>query len=608
MSPPPPPSDTDRTAEPTIDVEETLALATRAIQRGDDARGIALLRKVLEADPENAFAYHMMGGIHASAGNPEEALLAMSQAVELRPDWSEARFQLGLYQLMSGRVKLAETIWEPLDALEEEDPLRLFKRGMLHLVADEWDACIEALERGVERAPATMRSLANEMRKVVQQARDAKARPSAELPTELPSRRQEIAPGDLPDDRPPEPPTTPPPIPAEHQQAIERFTGYLAQDPDNVELLVTLGDLEHRAHRLDQAAARFERVLELRPDHGPAASRLAAVAITRGDFEEAEQRLCGVLAREDDPALRHNLGLALYFQERFEEARSAFQASNTHATGELAGVNARYLAYVAHHLGDLDEAAVQAKAWCDAQSTIESHGYVALLDMDRGEVEAAYARAEAVLREAPNNVDAAIVRGTDRIERLEMNEADDLFRRALGRQPDNGRAWFGLGLVEMHAHRTTHAIECFQRALRTLPGNGGIQVALGWAHVLLQDPAKAERVFEQAIADNRGFGEAHGGHASALVLQGKDEEARRAVRRARRLDGGGGFGAVFADAILLEKAGEREEAAERVTRELSRELRPGAPSLLDSIASMAKIEAARGRGAQVRRPRPMRRG
>jgi hypothetical protein len=37
-----------------------------------------------------------------------------------------------------------------LDALGEKDPLFLFKKGMLHLVRDEFDQCANALRAGIE--------------------------------------------------------------------------------------------------------------------------------------------------------------------------------------------------------------------------------------------------------------------------------------------------------------------------------------------------------------------------------------------------------------------------------------------------------------------------
>ena len=80
----------------------------------------------------------------------DKAAEEMAHALELEPDLTSARFQLGLLYLTSGRVKEAGSVWAGLDELGAENPLFLFKKGMLHLVEDEFALCVEALRAGIE--------------------------------------------------------------------------------------------------------------------------------------------------------------------------------------------------------------------------------------------------------------------------------------------------------------------------------------------------------------------------------------------------------------------------------------------------------------------------
>jgi len=46
-------------------------------------------------------------------------------------------------------VPAAQSAWEPLSALPPDDPLVLFRSGMMHLARDEFEACIDDLRRGI---------------------------------------------------------------------------------------------------------------------------------------------------------------------------------------------------------------------------------------------------------------------------------------------------------------------------------------------------------------------------------------------------------------------------------------------------------------------------
>ena len=62
--------------------------------------------------------------------------------------------------------------WVPLDALGEDDPLFVFKRGLVHLIQDEFAESIENLERGIQ-INALYPTLNTDMQKFADKARDA---------------------------------------------------------------------------------------------------------------------------------------------------------------------------------------------------------------------------------------------------------------------------------------------------------------------------------------------------------------------------------------------------------------------------------------------------
>lgn len=134
-----------------LDIEELMHLALRAVNTNQDDTAIDYLKQVIERDAGNGLAYYLLGAVHASLGMYDRAAEEMTKAIEVDPNVPPtAYFQLGLLQLTRGHIAEAEDAWSALDERGEEDFLFLFKRGLLSLAANEFEACIDDLQRGIE--------------------------------------------------------------------------------------------------------------------------------------------------------------------------------------------------------------------------------------------------------------------------------------------------------------------------------------------------------------------------------------------------------------------------------------------------------------------------
>jgi hypothetical protein len=134
-----------------LHVDELMHLALRAVDENQDDVAIEYLKQIIERDPSNGMAYYLLGAVHAGLGMQDRAAEEMTTAINLDPNIPPtAHFQLGLLQLMRGHKAEAEEVWRALDGRGEDDFLLLFKRGMLHLLADELEAGIHDLRRGIE--------------------------------------------------------------------------------------------------------------------------------------------------------------------------------------------------------------------------------------------------------------------------------------------------------------------------------------------------------------------------------------------------------------------------------------------------------------------------
>jgi tetratricopeptide (TPR) repeat protein len=370
----------------------------------------------------------------------------------------------------------------------------------------------------------------------------------------------------------------------EHQDitaAIERYESYVRADPGNPLLWMNLGDLYHKIGRCEEAIACFERCLHDHPQYVSARSRVASVMISQHRFAEAERALRHVLHESpQDANLLFNLGLTLYFQERWAEAGRHFARSI--ALGQSLPEAHAYLARCLHREGNMQAAIQACQHWLESAQGSESRGYLALLHMDHGDMPQAHRLALEVLRQDPDNTDAGIVAGTASMEEQEIAAAEEQFARILAREQDNARAWLGMGLVRMYRQQHAEAVSALQRAAELLPSSSGIFVTLGWAKIVARDLGGAEHVFRQALEVDRNFGEAHGGLASVLALQGRIDEARQVITRARRLNPQG-FGAAFAQTLVLKQQGQQQEAIDLLSNLLMQAPRQDAQPLIEQI-------------------------
>ena len=127
---------------------QKMADAVEALQ-ADDAKGLRRIAELLGEYPRDARLHFLRGSVLASLQRYNDAHTAMVAAVELQPDFDIARFQLGFLELTSGDATAAVVTWQPLEDLAADDPLRLFARGLLFLIRDDFTQSIDTLRRGM---------------------------------------------------------------------------------------------------------------------------------------------------------------------------------------------------------------------------------------------------------------------------------------------------------------------------------------------------------------------------------------------------------------------------------------------------------------------------
>lgn len=149
---------------------ELLALALEASRRDDTGHAMAYLKEAASRNDATGEALFLLGSEYAQVGLVTEALAQMTRAVTVAPGLAIARFQLGMLHLTSGAPEAALSVWQALAELDDAHPqgryLKPFHRGLQHLVADRFDACLAELASGIA-ANTENEALNADMRKVI---------------------------------------------------------------------------------------------------------------------------------------------------------------------------------------------------------------------------------------------------------------------------------------------------------------------------------------------------------------------------------------------------------------------------------------------------------
>ena len=133
-----------------LDADELLHFAIRASQSKEIEKAILYLKHALQLEPDNASLHYFIGAQHAELGMFDRAIEEMSTAVKINPDLETAHFQLGLLYATSARIEEANEAWSSLDNLGENNPLYLFKTGLLQLAKDDFGSASENLNKGIK--------------------------------------------------------------------------------------------------------------------------------------------------------------------------------------------------------------------------------------------------------------------------------------------------------------------------------------------------------------------------------------------------------------------------------------------------------------------------
>jgi Tfp pilus assembly protein PilF len=311
--------------------------------------------------------------------------------------------------------------------------------------------------------------------------------------------------------------------------ALARAEGVLAREPDNVEAHILRGNALGGLERFDNALQEMEEALRLDPTRGVIHTQIGLVETARGEYQAAEKAFTRAIELSPKEVGGH-LALANFYwvtgrledAERSLERALAVEPNNRETNRALAvfalasgrvGDAEKYLI----RLADLskDPAAVfalaeyymatrradQAISLLEPFSDDAKGGYsLARAYSAAGAGEKAHALVDRILKGAPQNAEALLLKGQLLIQDGKAEEGLQNVRSALQADPDSIGAHFTLGKAYAARGDFQGAESAFREVLKRNPAAMAASIELAQLQLALGSQKASLRSAENAIA------------------------------------------------------------------------------------------------------------
>ncbi len=258
-------------------ISEALAIAIRHHQGGRIQAAEQIYRQILQVDPNQADAIHLLGLIAHQAGKTEQALACYRRALELEPDYAEAHNNLGVAFQGQGKPHAALACWRRAVELKPDYVEAHYNLGNVLRDQGKLDQAVACFRRALELKPDF-----------------------AEIHINLGNALKDQ--GKL-------------------DEAVACCRRAVELRPDHAEAHSNLGVALKEQGKLEEALACWRRAVELRPDYAVAHSNLGVALKEQGNLDEAVACYRRALELKPDYAEAHNnLGVALREQGKLDEA------------------------------------------------------------------------------------------------------------------------------------------------------------------------------------------------------------------------------------------------------------------------------------------------
>jgi tetratricopeptide (TPR) repeat protein len=250
--------------------------------------------------------------------------------------------------------------------------------------------------------------------------------------------------------------------------AVKAYKRGLEIEPENVELLNSLGFALFQQGKSQEAITALEKALAEDPGHLKAHNNMALASIDLGQLEVAEAHYRESLAIEPQPAIHNDLGFVL---ERMGLSHEAVEQYQKALELDPESASAHYnLGVSLARSGEYGRAERHIRTALELEPTAQTHAGLGFVLWRQGQADPAIASLRDAIEADPDYLPAYDQLGAILVERGSLEEAISNYR-ALSRRRPSAAAHQKLAEVLMRLGRTAEARQEIEMA-KALSGNG----------------------------------------------------------------------------------------------------------------------------------------
>jgi len=266
----------------TLTIQQAIDLGVQHHNAGDLTKAEGIYQQILQADPNQPVAMHMLGVVAYQVGKNDVAVALITKALAIKPDLGEAHSNLGLALHGLDRLEEAATSYHTALSLKPDYAEAHSNLGAALRELGKPDDAVTSCRKALGLKPDFTEAHSN-----------------------LGAALQDL--GKL-------------------DEAVQSYHRALAIKPDHADANYNLGNVLQELGKLEEAVASYRKALDLKPDNAKAHNDLGNALQELGKQEEAVTSYRKALGLKPDHAEAHNnLGAALQELGKLDEAVASYR-------------------------------------------------------------------------------------------------------------------------------------------------------------------------------------------------------------------------------------------------------------------------------------------
>ena len=384
-------------------------------------------KNALSADPSSPEAHYEFGMALLRQGDSRAGYRELGRAVDLKPDFIKARYQVALMHAVSKDTERAKEELEKIRPASSNAKETHYLAAQIAMAEKQPDSALKELKGGAKQGAQSGIDLHGYGQGSYGEEGFCRCREAFRKALEVDPKffRARIALAQLYA-------TT-----GKQDQAEQELLLATKADPENEELLHILGNFYSSTRRYDDLEKLYQDLLKKKPDSLIAKKRLVEIYFTKNDRKQAKQYIDEILksnAKDND---------GLYFRGRFNLAdndikKAAEDLSIVTRNAPQFALGWFFLGQAQLRQNEINEAKKSmAKAAELAPNWIEPKIAMAQLYFTTGDNTLASDEIETILKGQPNNEAALLIKGGIAMRNGESDRALSAFQQAQKVNPQN---------------------------------------------------------------------------------------------------------------------------------------------------------------------------